>query len=113
MFILEIQFNIILIILKIFFLIIHRDGSIHRTASEKTNVTLCQNGSQRSIKVNFNNTTTPIPEEIALMSLEKELKTLDDNVNQINSNNQNYVNGKMFSLKNFLSKSDHNRPSNL
>jgi hypothetical protein len=96
------------------FLISCRDGSIHRTASEKTNVTLCQNGSQRSFKLGMNNVPPKIPEEIALMSLEKELKTLDENVNQINANNQKNSNGKMFSFKKLLSKTDsHDRPSNL
>lgn len=87
-----------------------------------TNATICRNLNNINIPANnnklehsqsnLNESEWKNQEEISLMSLEKDLKTLDETVNQINLKKKSKL-SKLFNFKMLKKSHNQNRPSKL
>jgi t-SNARE complex subunit (syntaxin) len=87
-----------------------------------TNVTICRNlnhinppannNKLTNSQSNLNESEWKNQEEISLMSLEKDLKTLDETVNQINLKKKSKL-SKIFNFNMLKKSQNHNRPSKL
>ncbi|XP_052863797.1 gonadotropin-releasing hormone receptor [Anopheles cruzii] len=78
-----------------------REGSLYFQRSSTFNH---HNGHQRNMHphTKFSNSHSNLPEEISLMSLEKDLRSLDENVNQIHQTGNGTIKRRSFASK-FLS----------
>uniref|UniRef100_A0A182IRT8 G-protein coupled receptors family 1 profile domain-containing protein n=1 Tax=Anopheles atroparvus TaxID=41427 RepID=A0A182IRT8_ANOAO len=76
-----------------------REGSVYLQRSSTFNH---HNGHQRNLNphIKFSNSHSNLPEEISLMSLEKDLRSLDENVNQIHQKGT----GRAVKRRSFASK---------
>lgn len=105
------------------FLFLCREGSTYLHRSMSTNATVCRNihnitppnnnNKLTNSQTNLHDSEWKHQEEISLMSLEKDLRTLDESVNQINIRNKSKF-SKLFDFSLFKKKRNHNNnPSKL